>query len=85
MAKCRDRHSASSQFFITFRPCPWLDGQHVVFGQLEAGEETLDLIEKAGTPPGWVRHPVEIFNWYEDVPAVAAAAATACAAAAGVP
>ncbi|KAL8439074.1 hypothetical protein Efla_007798 [Eimeria flavescens] len=83
MAKGRDRHSASSQFFITFKACPWLDGQHVVFGQLEDGQETLDAIEAAGTPHGWLRRPVEIFNWYY-IPAAAAAAAAAAACAAGV-
>ncbi|CDJ68209.1 Peptidyl-prolyl cis-trans isomerase E, related [Eimeria necatrix] len=63
MAKGRDRHSSSSQFFITFQACPWLDGQHVVFGQLEAGQETLLLIEAAGSAAGKPRKPVSIFNW----------------------
>ncbi|XP_026192930.1 peptidyl-prolyl cis-trans isomerase A2 [Cyclospora cayetanensis] len=64
MAKSkRHRHSASSQFFITFGPCHWLDGQHVVFGQLEDGEHTLSRIEAAGTKTGWVRCPVTIFDW----------------------
>lgn len=35
MAKTIAPHTAGSQFFITFAPCDWLDGQHVVFGRVE--------------------------------------------------
>ncbi len=44
-----------SQFFITFEPCPWLDGAHVVFGEVSKGEELLDTLEQAGTREGTPR------------------------------
>lgn len=33
-----------SQFFITTVPCPWLNGRHVVFGQVVKGTEQVNLI-----------------------------------------
>jgi cyclophilin family peptidyl-prolyl cis-trans isomerase len=33
-----------SQFFVTYEPTPWLDGGHTIFGELIAGQETLDSI-----------------------------------------
>lgn len=38
-----------SQFFITFKPTPWLDKHHVVFGELVEGMEVLDAIESVKT------------------------------------
>lgn len=36
--------SNKSQFFVTLRPTPHLNGKHTVFGRLVGGEETLDAI-----------------------------------------
>jgi cyclophilin family peptidyl-prolyl cis-trans isomerase len=34
-----------SQFFITHKATPWLDGVHTVFGKVEYGQEVVDSIE----------------------------------------
>ena len=34
-----------SQFFITFGKCEWIDGKHVVFGEIIEGLEMLDSLE----------------------------------------
>lgn len=41
-----------SQFFLTFKETPWLDGKHTVFGYVVDGIETLDKLEAAGSQSG---------------------------------
>ncbi|WP_203292953.1 peptidylprolyl isomerase [Luteirhabdus pelagi] len=33
-----------SQFFVTLKPTPWLDGRHTVFGKIVKGQEVVDSI-----------------------------------------
>jgi cyclophilin family peptidyl-prolyl cis-trans isomerase/FKBP-type peptidyl-prolyl cis-trans isomerase len=35
-----------SQFFITRKPAPWLDGFHAVFGRVREGQEVVDAIRQ---------------------------------------
>ena len=41
-----------SQFFITVRPTPSLDGRHTVYGKLVDGMDTLKKLEAAGSESG---------------------------------
>jgi len=41
-----------SQFFLTFKATPWLDGKHTIFGQVVTGQENCKKIEAAGTRAG---------------------------------
>jgi len=38
-----------SQFFITLKATPWLDGKHAVFGEIVKGQDIVDLIGAAKT------------------------------------
>ncbi|XP_953675.1 cyclophilin, putative [Theileria annulata] len=62
MCKTRFKNSNSSQFYITFKPCSFLDNKMVVFGHLEYGEDVLDMIEKQGTMVGKTKKKVNIYN-----------------------
>lgn len=49
-----------SQFFLTFIPCPWLDGKHTVFGKVVNGKEVLTKLNSIGSSSGKTKEVVEI-------------------------
>lgn len=49
-----------SQFFLTFVPCPWLDGKHVVFGEVVEGGELLKTLEANGSQGGTTKKAIVI-------------------------
>ncbi|CUM66230.1 uncharacterized protein PRCAT00003890001 [Priceomyces carsonii] len=49
-----------SQFFITTVPCPWLDGAHVVFGEVIDGFDVVKKIEAQGSNSGTTKVPIVI-------------------------
>ncbi|KAJ8101036.1 cyclophilin-like domain-containing protein [Lipomyces tetrasporus] len=51
-----------SQFFITTVPCPWLDGKHVVFGEVIEGMDVVKAIEALGSRSGAPRTKITITN-----------------------
>ena len=46
MARSSDPDSANSQFFICFKPAPFLDRQYTVFGKVIDGMEYVDKIKR---------------------------------------
>lgn len=49
-----------SQFFITTVVCPWLDGKHVVFGEVTDGFDVVKQIEALGSRSGTTRAKIAI-------------------------
>ena len=46
MARSQNPNSASSQFFICYGDCTFLDGQYAAFGKVTEGMETVDNVLK---------------------------------------
>ncbi|MFI1766569.1 peptidylprolyl isomerase [Streptomyces sp. NPDC020800] len=46
------KNTNGSQFFITTIVTNWLDGKHVVFGEVVEGQNVVDAIEKLGSQSG---------------------------------
>jgi len=73
----KGKDTNGSQWFLTFRATPHLDGRHTVFGKLVGGEEVLDALEKVPVKPGTDRpvkppkiteivmyvSPIHLFFW----------------------
>ena len=56
------KNTNGSQFFITTIPTTWLDGKHVVFGEVadEASLAVVRAVEAVGSQSGATKAPVVI-------------------------
>lgn len=72
MANCGP-NTNGSQFFITTVPCPWLNGHHVVFGEVKKGMNVLKSLENLGTESGQ-----PMYVWYSVVMGRKTVAITDC-------
>ena len=64
MARSQDPNSANSQFFICFKPAPFLDRQYTVFGKVVEGMEFVDKIKMGDSNQnGSVENPDKIISF----------------------
>jgi cyclophilin family peptidyl-prolyl cis-trans isomerase len=64
MARSSDPNSANSQFFICFKPAPFLDNQYTVFGRVIEGMEFIDKIKRGDeSNNGSVSDPDKIISF----------------------
>ena len=63
MARSSDPNSANSQFFICFKPAPFLDRQYTVFGKVIEGMEFVDKIKRGDGQNGSVSEPDKIISF----------------------
>jgi len=63
MARSSDPNSANSQFFICFKPAPFLDRNYTVFGKVIEGMEHVDKIKKGDGQNGAVSDPDKIISF----------------------
>ncbi|MGI5336589.1 peptidylprolyl isomerase [Streptomyces sp. CA-181903] len=56
----RGPNTNGSQFFVTTVVTPWLDGKHVVFGEVAEGQELVKRIEALGSHSGALKAAVVI-------------------------
>ena len=54
------KNTNGSQFFITFIATGWLDGRHVVFGEVIEGMDIVQELEKVGSQSGTTSKEVRI-------------------------
>ena len=62
LARASDPDSGDSQFFICFKPAPFLDGKYTIFGQVTAGMEAVDAIKRGDPSSGQVSDPDRIIR-----------------------
>ena len=64
MARSSEPDSANSQFFICFKPAPFLDKQYTVFGKVIEGMENVDKIKRGDeSNNGSVSEPDKIISF----------------------
>ena len=63
MARSSNPDSANSQFFICFKPAPFLDRQYTVFGKVIEGMEFIDKIKRGDGNNGSVSDPDKIISF----------------------
>ena len=63
MARSGSPDSANSQFFICFKPAPFLDRNYTVFGKVIEGMEHVDKIKRGDGQSGAVSDPDKIISF----------------------